>query len=385
MATEVKKSPLTDLLGKNGLLVIDGAMGTELEVRGCQLNDKLWSAKVLIEQPELIYQVHLDYFRVGADFAITASYQASVQGFARRGIDEKQALELIAKSVELAKQARDDYLNEIGHHKTLLVVGCVGPYATLLADGSEYRGDYQLTHDEYVAFHRPRVHALVDAGVDVLAFETIPSISEVQSQLKLLADFPTMTAYFSFSLRDAEHICDGTPLSAVIELVNAQPQVVGIGVNCIALDKVSGALITLNRLTDKPLLVYPNSGEQYDPITKTWITRSDIQSLHDHIDDWLRLGAKMIGGCCRTGPKDIAKIVDKLKKRTWTILLFEIFIIEICQILIQSSDIYAEGFLFARFVANFDQMFLIFFNHRFFDTVSNANADIQEQYMFKPK
>ena len=144
---ELKSSPLTDLLAANGVLVIDGAMGTELEVRGCNLNDKLWSAKVLVENPEIIYQVHLDYFRVGADFIITSSYQASVPGYARRGLNEQQALALIAKSVELAKQARTDYLTETNVKKTLLIAGSIGPYATLLADSSEYRGDYQLSHD----------------------------------------------------------------------------------------------------------------------------------------------------------------------------------------------------------------------------------------------
>ncbi|XP_031631720.1 uncharacterized protein LOC116345989 [Contarinia nasturtii] len=313
MSIEMQKSPLTDLLTENGLIVIDGGMGSELEVRGCTLNDKLWSAKVLVENPDLIYQVHLDYFRVGADLAITSSYQASVDGFARRGIDKTQALALISKSVTLAKQARTDYLNEIKCSKKLLIAGSVGPYATLLADGSEYRGDYQVSHTEYAAFHRPRVQALVDADIDFLCFETIPTISEVESQLLLLAEFPTMTAYFSFSLRDSEHICDGTPLSTVVKMVNAQPQVVAIGVNCIALENVSAALTTLKFLTDKPLLVYPNSGEKYDPVTKTWLSKTNTQSLVDYIDEWIALGAKMIGGCCRTGPQDIAQIADKLK------------------------------------------------------------------------
>lgn len=308
-------SPLRALLAQKGLLVIDGAMGTELEARGCNLNDKLWSAKVLLDNPQLIYQVHLDYFRVGADFVITASYQASVEGFARRGLDEHQSLALIAKSVELAKQARADYLRECGQPKTLLVAGSVGPYATLLADGSEYRGDYQLSHEEFVAFHRPRITALVNAGVDFLCFETMPSISEVKSQTLLLAEFPTITAYFSFSLRDADHLRDGTALSQVLELVNAQPQIVGIGVNCIALDKVSDVLVALRQLTTKPLLVYPNSGEEYDPVSKKWLCRTKKQMLTDYVDEWLRLGASMVGGCCRTGPQDIADITEKLSQR----------------------------------------------------------------------
>lgn len=315
MSTEIKSSPLTDLLAVNGLLVIDGAMGTELEARGCNLNDKLWSAKVLVENPELIYQVHLDYFRVGADFVITSSYQASIDGFKRRGLNETESLALMKKSVELAKKARDDYLNECKQSKTLLIAGSIGPYATLLADGSEYRGDYQLTHNEYATFHRPRVRALIEAGIDFLSIETIPSVSEVKSQLKLLTEFPTITAYFSFNLRDTEHLCDGTPLSEFMNEVNAQPQIIAIGINCIALEKVSGALKTLKNLTDRPLLVYPNSGEIYDPITKTWSCHNNKDRLVDHIDEWIKLGAKMIGGCCRTGPLDIQQIAEKLKQR----------------------------------------------------------------------
>lgn len=314
MSLENIKCPLTTLLAENGYLIIDGAMGTELEVRGCKLNDKLWSAKVLVENPELIYQVHLDYLHAGADLLITSSYQASVPGYARGGIDRQQALALIAKSVELAKQARTDYQQEIKHLKPILVAGSVGPYATYLADGSEYRGDYQVQHEEILQFHRPRVTALIDAGIDILCFETLPVYSEIKSILMLLTEYPTMTAYMSFSLRDENHLCDGTPLSVVVELMNAKPQIVAIGVNCIALDKVGAALMTLKRLTDKPLLVYPNSGEQYDPITKTWITRSDKQTLVDHIDEWLALGAKLIGGCCRTGPQDIIQIAEKLNK-----------------------------------------------------------------------
>lgn len=316
MSIEIKSSPLTDLLAINGLLVIDGAMGTELEARGCNLNDKLWSAKVLVENPELIYQVHLDYFRCGADFIITSSYQASIDGFARRGLTEIESIELMKKSVELAKKARLDYLNECKQTKILLIAGSIGPYATLLADGSEYRGDYQLSHNEYSKFHRPRIQALCDAGIDFLSIETIPSVTEVKSQLKLLKEFPNITAYFSFNLRDPKHLCDGTPLSEFMNDVNEQSQIVAIGINCIALEKVSDSLKTLKNLTNRPLLVYPNSGEIYDPITKTWSCDDNKKKLVDHIDEWIKIGAKMIGGCCRTGPLDIKQIAEKLKQRT---------------------------------------------------------------------
>lgn len=315
-AVDTKQSPLIALLDVKKYLVLDGAMGTELEKRGCQLTDKLWSAKVLVDNPQLIYQVHLDYFRAGADFVLTASYQASVAGFMRYGLDEMASRELIAKCVALAKQARTDYLQEIkpSSNKTLLVAGSIGPYGTFLADGSEYRGNYQQTHDEYCAFHRPRIETLITAGVDFLAFETIPSVNEIKSLLQLLAtEFPTITAYLSFSLRDGQHLCDGTPLVDILPAINEQPQIVAVGLNCYALDKVTDALNTLRTLTDRPLIVKPNSGEKYDPVAKTWVdSPAKNLSFEECIDEWIKHGAKMIGGCCRTNPQIIQNIANKL-------------------------------------------------------------------------
>ena len=85
-------NPISALLTADRTVILDGALATELEARGCDLSDPLWSAKVLIEDPELIYQVHLDYFNAGAQCAITASYQATPQGFLQRGLDQQQSL-----------------------------------------------------------------------------------------------------------------------------------------------------------------------------------------------------------------------------------------------------------------------------------------------------
>lgn len=315
MATDAKQSPLLSLLDEKKLLIIDGAMGTELEARGCKLNgDKLWSARILMENPQLIRQIHLDYFRVGADFVITSSYQASVDGYERCGLDELAACELIAKSVTLAKQARLEYLGETVDSKALLVAGSIGPYGSYLGDGSEYRGDYQRTHEEYCTFHRSRIDTLIKAGVDFLALETMPSACEIKSLLQLLAtEFPTTTAYITFSLRDDKHLCDGTALASLLPAINDQPQIVAIGVNCCALDKVTDILRNLRTLTDRPLLVYPNSGEQYDAVDKIWTNLpADARSFHEYVDEWVQNGAKMIGGCCRTNPQIIANIAKKI-------------------------------------------------------------------------
>ncbi|MBP2167978.1 homocysteine S-methyltransferase [Erwinia toletana] len=302
-------NPVAEILNQSGTLVLDGALATELEARGCNLADSLWSAKVLMENPELIYQVHYDYFKAGAQCAITASYQATPQGFAARGLDSAQAEALIATSVQLACRARADYLAQHPQAGKLLVAGSVGPYGAYLADGSEYRGDYQLAPAAMMDFHRPRIAALAAAGVDLLACETLPSFAEIQALLTLLAEFPATPAWFSFTLRDSAHLSDGTPLSAVTTLLEQSPQVVALGINCIALEDVTAALQTLATLSTKPLVVYPNSGEQYDAITKSWNHAAAGCSLSDKLPEWQAAGAKLIGGCCRTTPQDIAAMV----------------------------------------------------------------------------
>lgn len=307
-------NPVATLLATHNTLILDGALATELEARGCDLSDPLWSAKVLIENPELIYQVHLDYFNAGAQCAITASYQATPQGFLRRGLDHEQSLALIAKSVHLAQQARSDYLAQHPQTTPLPIAGSVGPYGAYLADGSEYHGDYALPQEEMIAFHRPRIRALAEAGVDLLACETLPSFSELQALLTLLQEFPTLGAWFAFTLRDSQHLSDGTPLTQVLASLHGNPQALAIGINCIALENVAPALRQFAVLTDKPLLVYPNSGEHYDAVSKTWhACGGEHGSLIDQVGEWQRIGARLIGGCCRTTPKDIRQIAALCK------------------------------------------------------------------------
>lgn len=310
----INNNPINALLKQKKHIIVDGALASELQRRGCDLNDSLWSAKVLIEQPELIRQVHYDYFSAGADCTITASYQATPLGFAKKGITLDQSIKLIKTSVELAKQAKWQYLDETKQNKTLLIAGSVGPYGAYLANGSEYTGDYQLPESEFIDFHYDRIKALVDAKVDLLACETLPSFAEIKALTKLLEKFPIVTSWFSLTLKDANHLSDGTPLPLVIEYLNHCQQVVSIGINCIALESVTAALESLQKLTQKPLIVYPNSGEQYDPTTKQWHKNHHHDcTFANQLPLWTELGATLIGGCCQTTPSDITEIARLLK------------------------------------------------------------------------
>lgn len=295
-------------------MILDGALATELERRGADLNDPLWSTKVLLETPALIHQLHYDYYAAGADVATTASYQATFAGLAHRGLSYNQAAALLRLSVQLAMDARDQWNAECGASiPHLLVAASIGPYGAYLADGSEYRGDYGLTVAELMDFHRPRLAVLAESGADLLACETIPSLAEGEALVRLLAEFPDTPAWLSFSCCDEEHVCHGERFADCVALANETDQIVAVGLNCTAPRFVEALLFSAATVTHKPLVVYPNSGEQWDAARHCWVAGTGTTDFAEPARRWYAAGARLIGGCCRTGPADIRAIAQRLK------------------------------------------------------------------------
>ncbi|WP_028536028.1 homocysteine S-methyltransferase [Paludibacterium yongneupense] len=313
MTHDAEVNPFAPHLSARGLVVLDGALATELESRGCDLNDPLWSARVLIEAPELIRQVHEDYFAAGADVATTASYQASFEGFARRGLSHDEARALMRRAIELACEARDrcwaDPALRVGRARPL-VAASVGPYGAMLADGSEYRGHYGLSEEQLMDFHRPRLAALLAAGPDLLACETLPCLEEARALARLLTEFPSARAWISFSCRDGEHLCQGERLADAVAALDGFDQVIAVGVNCTAPEYIAPLLASARTATRKPLLAYPNSGESYDAEHKCWHGHGHSAAFADMAREWRRAGASLIGGCCRTSPEHIRALAS---------------------------------------------------------------------------
>jgi homocysteine S-methyltransferase len=289
-------------------MVLDGALATELERRGADLQDPLWSATCLIERPDLIRDVHLDYFRAGADVATTATYQATFESFARRGIDTAAAERLMRDAVTLAVAARDEFwavaANRAGRLRPL-VAASIGPYGAMLADGSEYRGRYALDDDALANFHRPRLRVLAQAGADLLACETLPCLREARVLAHLLREFPAMCAWVCFSCKDGEHDCEGEDIGLCAAELQGQAQIGAMGVNCTPPQFVTPLLRRMRERTDKPLVAYPNSGEIYDASNKQWSGEPGARPFGEQASRWYAEGARLIGGCCRTGPADI--------------------------------------------------------------------------------
>jgi homocysteine S-methyltransferase len=287
---------------ENTALIADGGLATELEARGHDLSDGLWSARLLVEAPQEVTAVHTAFFRAGAMIATTASYQASFDGFADSGISRDDTVRLLRRSVELAKTARDE-VGDAGRR----VAASVGPYGAALADGSEYRGRYGLGVAQLEDWHRPRLEVLADAGADVLALETIPDVDEAEALVNLVRSLG-VPAWLSYTI-DGTRTRAGQPLADAFAVAVGVPEIVAVGVNCCAPDDVLPA-IGQARETGKPVIVYPNSGERWDSARRVWVGPSRFSARL--AVQWAAAGARVIGGCCRVRPADIAELATAL-------------------------------------------------------------------------
>lgn len=308
--------PFGPILERHGSVILDGGLGTELEARGADLRDPLWSAKVLVEDPGRIREVHTAYFDAGADVAISASFQASFEGFAARGFDHDTAEGLLRRSVEVAQEARAAWWHGPAPNGRPfpLVAASVGPYGAVLGNGAEFTGDYDKEEDELVEFHVPRLEALAAAGPDLLACETIPSIVEARALVRALERVPDVPAWVSFSCRNAARICDGTPFEEAIRVAEAAPSVVAVGLNCTAPTHAEGLVGIAAATTSKPVVAYPNRGAFWDAVRKGWVDppRQDARAPLRPAE-WRDAGARLIGGCCGIGPSQIATIAQTLR------------------------------------------------------------------------
>jgi homocysteine S-methyltransferase len=303
-------------LEKCGVVILDGALATELEKQGADLKHDLWSAKLLIENPDLIKDVHLDYLKAGADIITTSSYQASFTGFAKLGHSHQKSRELLMLSSSLAIQAREEALQTNGITVTKpLIAASIGPYGAALADGSEYRGNYGLTTEALMSFHRERMGVLLASGVDLLACETIPSKEEAIALIRLLNEFPGAKAWISFSCKNESEICDGSDFIRCAALANDSDAVVAVGINCTAPQFVRSLVQKGVTVCSKPIFVYPNKGENWDPVNKCWLPGPSKSDFADDALSWVMAGAKGIGGCCRTSPDDIRNLKNAICDR----------------------------------------------------------------------
>lgn len=293
---------------RRSVIVLDGGLSNALTERGHDLTDDLWTARLLRDTPDEVTTVHRTYFEAGAQVATTASYQASVAGFESHGMIRSEAERLIRRSVAIARDARDEVNAFAGDGVARLVAASVGPYGAVLANGSEYRGRYGLSHIQLRDFHAPRLELLAAAGPDMFAFETIPDLDEAEV-LVALADEFAIPAWLSFTV-SGPHLRDGRSAAEACALAADHDAIVAVGVNCCAPGDVLPAVRSAIEMSGKPAVAYPNSGEIWDGAARRWFGESEFDASLPA--SWADAGATFIGGCCRVGPASIAAMAQAL-------------------------------------------------------------------------
>ncbi|MFD8789656.1 homocysteine S-methyltransferase [Streptomyces vinaceus] len=295
--------PLAEALADR-VVLLDGGLSNQLADQGCDLTGGLWSGRVLAERPDQVEAAHRAYARAGAEVLITASYQVGYEAFAAHGHDRAETTALLHRSVALAARAA----GAAGHE--VWVAASVGPYGAVLADGSEYRGRYGLGVRELAAFHRPRIEALLAAGADVLALETVPDAEEAEALLGVLAGTGA-AAWLSYTVAGARTRA-GQPLTEAFALAAEAPEVIAVGVNCCDPADVLPALEAAASVTSKPLVAYPNDGSVWEASTATW--HAPPAPAPWPLEAWRAAGARLIGGCCRIGPAGIADLAAGMSR-----------------------------------------------------------------------
>jgi homocysteine S-methyltransferase len=290
-----------------GVQVIDGGLASELEFVGAHIDGPLWSAHVLEDEPEKVAAVHRAYIRAGSQCIATCSYQVSRMGYAEVGLAPERADAALLRSAALARSVVAEF-----PHRRVLVAGSLGPYGAALHNGAEYTGNYHCSYEDLVRFHRERIEIFAGATgqqrPDLLAFETFPSLEEVRAVGEALAPWPALQAWFSFSCRDEKHVSHGESLAECAALVAAFPQTVAIGVNCVPPHWAPSLIAELRAASDKPILVYPNSGEGWNAVARCWTGNTDPSDFGAKAREWFAAGAQIVGGCCRTRPAHIQKV-----------------------------------------------------------------------------
>jgi homocysteine S-methyltransferase len=288
------------------LRILDGAMATELEQRGCDISGPLWSAAIIADSPATIAAVHADYLSAGADCLLTASYQVSAAGYAEIGMPPQHADQALRRSVQLAQAAREQFAARSS--RRIWIAASLGPYGAALHNGAEYHGNYNCSFEDLVGFHARRLEVLNSTNADLVAFETVPSFSEAEAIVAALHQFPEIGAWISFTCQSGHLTAHGEQIASCGALLQAERQVVAVGINCTAPRWVTTLISELRRTTTKPIVVYPNSGEQWDAEHRRWLGTSDSVEFGHWAREWFDAGAQAVGGCCRTGPKHIEAI-----------------------------------------------------------------------------
>jgi homocysteine S-methyltransferase len=274
--------------------LLDGGLASALEDLGNTFTTELWTGELLKSAPDQICEAHAAFVKAGAEIIITSTYQVSFPGCIAKGWTHQEVVDALKNSIQLARDA-----------KAPKVAASIGPYGAYLADGSEYRGNYNATESELREFHKERLEILIACKPDYLAIETIPEIREARVLLQLLEDLNnTIPVWIAFSCRDELRLSSGEYFKDAAR-VSKELGAEFVGINCTSPELVTSLLDSAKEYG--PFVVYPNAGRTWNEKLKR-LEGATVKLSDKHIQEWAGCGATIIGGCCGIGPKEIAQV-----------------------------------------------------------------------------
>lgn len=285
--------------------LLDGSLSYPIELRGHNLNTKLWTAKILMDNPKVIEDIHVEYINSGVDYISTSSYQLSVKTLKEEGYNILEIENIFKKSVSVAKNALSR-----ANKKKIKILGSFGPFATYLADGSEYTGIYNTKDEIIKEFHSENLKIINKLDIDILLYETIPSLREI-SILNNLLEQSDKEVWISMTCNNTLNLRDNSSLKKACEILSQSKKISTIGLNCFDPSITNIAIEKLRLYSNKKILVYPNSGEKYNCENKTWLGKNKFND--QSISNWIKESPDIIGGCCRIGKDEIKQFKTILK------------------------------------------------------------------------
>ena len=289
----------------NKIKLLDGSMSFPLEQLGYNLKNKLWTGMALISDPDIIKNIHKDYINAGADYISTSTYQVSYDRLQNMGYQSSDIKKVFQKSIDLVKEA----IKESRSKKEIKIVGSFGPFASYDPNASEYVGKYNSSDDEIKNFHLNNINIIEETDLDIILYETIPCLREIEILSKVLSQ-TNKEIWISITCNENIEFRDGSSFKEACKIISQIEQITTMGINCFSPLLVEKALKELKKYSNKKTLVYPNSGEKYNPKDKYWSGKNEFNNLM--IKNWLSLSPDIIGGCCRVGYNNIKKMREEI-------------------------------------------------------------------------
>ena len=280
-------------------MILDGAMGTELQRRGVETRLPLWSSWALLEAPETVQAVHREYLEAGADIITANTFRTHRRSLAEEGMGE-QAKELTRIAVELAQSAREEASVEA------LVAGCISPLEDC------YHPERVPSMDRLKEEHAEIADNLASAGADLLLVETMGTLEELDAATEAArrTGLPVMVSVIPI---EGAKLIGGQSLDEVLDLFERHPPLV-LMVNCANHRMITAALAHFSEARAPiPFGGYANMGMPEDDMGWSFTDEVSPDDYAGQAREWVRLGARVVGGCCGTTPAHIRELARVFK------------------------------------------------------------------------